>query len=86
MIQLAEWVFWIPDSLRDDFHHSFHNNSCRAALNSAFNLPCWLTANCLRSEYKTNCRVCHSNFSKIFSGETKRTRTPFVFSFSGGQF
>jgi hypothetical protein len=25
MIQLAEGMFWIADSLRYDFHHSFHN-------------------------------------------------------------
>ena len=25
MIQFAEWMFWIPNGLRDDFHHSFHN-------------------------------------------------------------
>jgi hypothetical protein len=27
MIQLAEWMFWILNSLRDDFHHSFHNTT-----------------------------------------------------------
>jgi len=65
MIQLAEWVFWIPDSLRDNFHHSFHNI---AHVTSYFRakqrhcLPCWPAATACATEYKTDRSVCHSNF------------------------
>src|SRR5208282_4130966 len=67
MIQLTEWVFWIPDSLRDDFHHSFHNITHVTSYCGVWqrhNLPCWPRLTAYAAEYKTNRSVCHSNSSK----------------------
>jgi hypothetical protein len=45
MIQFAEWVFWIPNGFRDDFHHSFHNTTlvvelCRASPSLSARIHC----------------------------------------------
>jgi hypothetical protein len=74
MIQLAEWVFWIPDSLRYDFHHSFHNithlTSC-CGVGSAITILVGHSSLPLLLQYKTNRAVCHSNFPDFPFGKTK---------------
>ena len=66
MIQLAEWMFWILNSLRYYFHYSFHNTTHVEQRLTAFNLPCWLTANRFALSIRPNGVFVIQNFPKYF--------------------
>jgi hypothetical protein len=67
MIQFAEWMFWIPNGFRDDFHHSFHNATLVVELYLA--LASWSQESTARTtpDYETGHGVGHSNFPTDFS-------------------